>query len=97
MGSQARPANPLLTPLLVGALVAVALVPIFIHGFHRPGSAPHFQFQAQAFLRGRMDLGVGGYDTILYHSQHFLPFGPLPALLLMPFVATMRTSVRWPC
>jgi hypothetical protein len=93
MGSQARPVNPLLAPILAGAAVAIAVVPIFLRGFSRPGSAPHFQLQAQAFLHGRLDLGVGGYDTILYHGQHFLPFGPLPAVLLMPFVALIGTSV----
>jgi hypothetical protein len=83
----------LLRPLLVGASTAVALLPILVHGFYVAGSPPHFQRQAEAFLRGRLDVGVGGYDSLLYHGQHFLPFAPLPSVLMMPFVAILGGTV----
>jgi hypothetical protein len=49
----------------------------------------HFVFLAKSFLEGRLDFTeVPGTwaDTSPYEGRHYWPLGPLPALLLMPFV-----------
>jgi hypothetical protein len=53
----------------------------------------HFALQASAWLHGRLDLGgmppayAGGNDFAAFDGKWFVPFPPLPALLLVPAVA----------
>ena len=53
----------------------------------------HFALQAEAWLRGRLDLGgpppgyAGGNDFSRFEGRWFVPFPPFPALLLFPIVA----------
>jgi hypothetical protein len=53
----------------------------------------HFALQAQAWLDGRLDLGgpppayAGGNDFSAHEGKWFVPFPPLPALLVLPAVA----------
>jgi hypothetical protein len=55
--------------------------------------ANHFALLAEAFLRGRLDLGgpapayTGNNDFALYADKTWVVFPPFPALLLLPFVA----------
>lgn len=57
------------------------------------GGAPatnHFTFLANAFLHGTFSVGTlpDSYaDTITVGNQTFLPLGPAPAMLLIPFVS----------
>ena len=53
----------------------------------------HFALQASAWLHGRLDLGgpppayAGGNDFAEFEGKWFVPFPPLPAVLLVPAVA----------
>jgi hypothetical protein len=50
----------------------------------------HFSFLANAFLHGTFSVGTlpDSYaDTITVGNQTYLPMGPAPAMMLMPFVA----------
>ena len=50
----------------------------------------HFTFLADSFLKGHLYfVQMPGYwdDTSLYEGQHYWPLGPLPAIVLLPFVA----------
>jgi hypothetical protein len=59
-------------------------------GSHTPYN--HFALQAAAWLDGRLDLGgpppayAGGNDFSHFEGKWFVPFPPLPALLLVPWV-----------
>lgn len=52
----------------------------------------HFALQASAWLHGRLDLGepppayAGGNDFAHFEGKWFVPFPPLPALLILPAV-----------
>ncbi len=50
-----------------------------------------FSFLAQSFLHGHLyflhSIGGVGEDPVLYHGKIYWDEGPLPAVLLMPFVA----------
>ncbi|HEX2922864.1 MAG TPA: hypothetical protein VHS28_02405, partial [Chloroflexota bacterium] len=51
---------------------------------------PHFLYLAAAFLHGQLSLSVvpgEPTDLLLYQGRYFVYYPPLPALLLMPFVA----------
>src|SRR5579862_935310 len=53
----------------------------------------HYALQASAWLHGRLDLGgppppyAGNNDFSEFDGKWFVPFPPLPALLLVPAVA----------
>jgi hypothetical protein len=58
----------------------------------------HFALQAEAWLRGRLDLGgpppayAHGNDFALFDGKWFVPFPPFPAVLLVPFVAAAGSA-----
>jgi hypothetical protein len=58
----------------------------------------HFALQAEAWLHGRTDLGgpppayAHGNDFSLFEGRWFVPFPPLPALLLLPLVAVSGSA-----
>lgn len=84
-----RRALDLIPPALVAAGALLMLAPIFVRELRAPDWPPHFQYQADAFLHGRLDVGAGLYDVIVHRSKFYLPFGPLPSVLMMPFVALL--------
>ncbi len=49
----------------------------------------HFNLLADAFLQGHLFLAnpPSTYDLTLFNNRWFVPFPPLPALLMLPFVA----------
>ncbi len=56
----------------------------------------HFVLQADSFLHGRLDIPNPPSwlnDLAFYHSKHYLPFGPVPAVILMPAVIIFGTSI----
>lgn len=55
----------------------------------RQSQGPHFVYQAQAFLRGRLDVDKppNDNDWIHYGDKYYVCFPPAPAVLMMPFVA----------
>jgi hypothetical protein len=70
----------------VGYLVSARLAGAPWH----PGSA-YFDELADAFLHGRLHLAdpCGTHDLTQYDGRWFVPFPPLPALLMLPFVAVL--------
>ncbi len=56
----------------------------------RQSQAPHFVYQAEAFLHGQLHLRVpppNDNDWIVYGGKHYVSFPPVPAVLMMPLVA----------
>ena len=52
--------------------------------------APHFVYQAEAFLRGQLALTARPpnlNDWVFEHGRWYVSFPPFPAVLMMPFVA----------
>jgi hypothetical protein len=52
--------------------------------------APHFVYQADAFLRGQLHLAARPpnlNDWVFEHGRWYVSFPPFPAILMMPFVA----------
>jgi len=58
--------------------------------------APHFVYQADAFLHGQLALTVPRppnlNDWVLRHGRWYVSFPPFPAVLMMPFVAVFGLS-----
>ena len=56
----------------------------------------YFSYLADAFLHGQLHLRIipsNVYDLNFYNGQYFLYWPPLPAILLMPFVAIFGVNV----
>jgi len=53
----------------------------------------HYALQADAWLQGRLDLGgppppyTGNNDFALHEGKHYVSFGPVPAVIILPVVA----------
>lgn len=62
-----------------------------------PSNASHFIYQAQAWLQGHLDLRRPFFDAIVVGGKYYLVFPPLPAFLMVPFVAVLgkRFSDVW--
>lgn len=75
--------------LAVCALISLMLLrPLFIPVVH----GDHYLYLAEHFLRGELwvdDLPPGYPDFVNRQGHKYLPFGPLPAALLMPFAPLM--------
>lgn len=54
----------------------------------------YFHQLADAFLQGRLSLAAPSstHDLTLYQGQWYVPFPPLPALLMLPWVALMGAN-----
>ena len=88
-----------LDPALVAlALFVVALLVYLLSNPGRPDFYDHFVWQADAFLHGRTDIpypvSVGAHRNDYFQDvlpvgdgRAQIPFPPLPAVLLLPFVA----------
>ncbi len=70
--------------LLLGGFAKV----LHIHPTN-PSGATYFILQAHAWLHGHLDLGVSVHDSIIVNGKIYLVFPPLPALLMLPFVAVL--------
>lgn len=60
-------------------------------------SCQHFIYLSEAFLKGKFYIDKEFpcfYDVILKNGKIFLPFGPAPAILLMPIVAVFGHSIN---
>lgn len=80
------------SPALIFVL-ALAAYALSCYGVEhlRPGSATYFDQLADSFLQGRLDLADSSttYDLTEKGGRWYVPFPPLPALLLTPWVALM--------
>lgn len=83
-----------LADLLFFVILMVALG-VFAHILHiRPvyvpgASGTNLILQAQAWLRGRLDIGFPIHDSIVLHGKYYIIYPPLPALLMVPFIAVL--------
>jgi hypothetical protein len=50
---------------------------------------PHLILQAQAWLHGHLDIGVHIHDSIIINGKVYIIYPPLPALMMLPFVAIL--------
>src|SRR3954452_17750060 len=73
-----------------GAL-ALHLGSVALLGSFSPPAAPSFPALAAAFLPGRLDLvhPASTHDLTPFAGRWFVPFPPLPALLVLPLVAVV--------
>lgn len=56
----------------------------------------HFILQANSFLHGRLDIPNPPSwlnDLAFFHNKYYVPFGPIPAVFLMPIVAILGTGI----
>ncbi len=81
------------TPILIG-LVAFAVLSGFSgHRFLHQSKAPHFVYQAAAFLEGRLELPVdppNQEDWAKIGDKFYVSFPAMPAVVMMPFVALFQ-------
>ena len=87
---------------VAAAIFAVALFALFAlqHQFGIVSTSvsqyPHFVYQAESFLHGRLDVDLPFkvYDIEIINGKSYIYYPPFPALLLLPFVAIfgLRTS-----
>lgn len=80
--------NPVSSSLL--ALVIYAAVASLHGSIFGLSEHPYYNYLADAYLHGQLALRVippSVYDLVLYGGEVYLYWPPLPAILLMPFVA----------
>ena len=78
--------------LLIIALVA--LLVFFLSKGPSPGQN-HFVYLAEAFLHGRLGVSDGGTvlaEIVPFKGNYFVVYPPMPAVLLLPFVALFGTN-----
>jgi 4-amino-4-deoxy-L-arabinose transferase-like glycosyltransferase len=77
--------------------ILIALISFFIFALSK-GPAPgqnHFVYLADAFLHGRLSLSGGGIslaEVVPQNGNYYVVYPPMPAILLLPFVAVFGTS-----
>ncbi len=75
--------------LWIGVMVVyLAVATHFFSDFH-PSNFPYFTLLAESFLQRRYDLihpPANPFDLSIYQGAVYLPWGPLPAVVLMPLV-----------
>jgi len=81
--------------LALGSFIAACLA-CFVLTLRAPlenrngGGGNLHALQARAFLSGRLDIDVPGfYDSCAYRGRTYVPFPPMPAVLMMPIVAAI--------
>ena len=77
-------------PLAITVGVFAVLAAFSWNRFLHQSKAPHFVYQAQAFLEGRLDLPVdppNQEDWVKIEDRFYVSFPAMPAVLMMPFVA----------
>ena len=80
--------NRLILLIFFGSLAVFALVSA--DRLLRQSQAPHFVYLADAFLHGQLDNRLpppNDNDWIRFEGKTYVSFPPLPAVLMMPFVA----------
>ena len=82
----------------MAAFFAVTLAFLVVYAASEPdrllgsSGARHFVYLAEAFLHGHLDLvsrPPSYHDMTSYAGRWYVPFPPLPAIVLLPFVAAM--------
>ena len=90
--------RPLLFLLLSLSLYTASVRPIGILGHVSQSKATHYAYLAESFLHGRVDLDLTPEESrtlielVPHHGRVYVAYPPMPALLLMPFVALFGKS-----
>jgi hypothetical protein len=79
--------------LALACLLLIATVVLSIMGLLHPGSPPDHSVLAYSLLHGRVDVPASLYDHVPYRGLAYLPFGPLPAALMIPAVLAVGPLV----
>jgi hypothetical protein len=83
--------------LLVG-LAASAVVLLIVWPFADMSlGGDHYFYLARSFARGTLDVDAMSdryRDYVLWHGHKYLPFGPFPAVLLVPFLWLIDAGVH---
>jgi len=69
------------------------------HMLKHPSLTPYYVYLAEAFLKGHTYLLTAppvGYDLLLFDGRLYVPGGPLPTLVFMPFVWLRGTPAAFP-
>ncbi len=79
-------------------LVIIALVALLVFVLSKgpPPGQNHFVYLADAFLHGRLGVTGGGTalaEIVPFHGNFYVVYPPMPAVLLLPFVALFGTSI----
>jgi hypothetical protein len=82
----------------VQKFILIALVSFLVFSLSKgpPPGQNHFVYLADAFLHGRLGLtgsGTGLAELVNYHGNFYVVYPPMPAIILLPFVAAFGTSV----
>jgi hypothetical protein len=94
IASLRRPRDTVAARLFVAFLAVYGLTAGVSLGRH--SLAPHFVYLAESFLHGRLDLihvPDPSYDLTFFAGRWYVSFPPLPALLMLPLVATRGLAV----
>lgn len=78
--------------LLIIALLALL---VFLLSKDSPPGQNHFIYLADAFLHGRLGVTGGGTslaEIVPYNGSYYVVYPPMPAVLLLPFVAVFGTT-----
>ncbi len=76
-------------------IITLAALLVFVLSKGPPPGQNHFVYLADAFLHGQLGLSGGGTalaEIIPYHGNFYVVYPPMPAVLLLPFVAVFGTS-----
>jgi hypothetical protein len=83
---------------IAAATVALLIRLLFLH----IALGDHYVYLAQHLLRGQLwvdDIPTPYPDVITWQGHKYLPFGPLPSILLIPFLPIMQlfgtTEISW--
>ncbi len=77
-------------PLIVALVAAAVLAGFSNKRFLHQSKAPHFVYQAMAFLEGRLDIPVdppNQEDWVKIDDRFYQSFPAFPAVVMLPFVA----------
>lgn len=73
---------------LVVALLSIVVIVTVVSAVRQDGGADNMHIlQAQAFLRGTLELSRPVEDVALFQGKTYSPYPPAPAILLLPLVA----------
>ncbi len=78
--------------LLIIALISLM---VFLLSKGPPPGQNHFVYLADAFLHGRLGVTGGGTslaEIVPYNGNYYVVYPPMPAVLLLPFVAVFGTG-----
>lgn len=76
-------------------IIALAALLVFLIFKDQPPGQNHFVYLADAFLHGKLgvsDGGTGLAEIVPFNGNYFVVYPPMPAVLLLPFVALFGTA-----